>query len=66
MKDRVLREHDAEGAWTNEALPLSIRRDILNRELNKVLADRSGPEANASSRDSAEESSSSENSSHGS
>jgi hypothetical protein len=29
-----------DGAWTSETLPLKVRRDLMKRELRKVLADR--------------------------
>jgi hypothetical protein len=33
---------DREGSWTNETLPLSVRRELLERELKKLGFRRSG------------------------
>ena len=38
------------GSWANETLPLSIRRELLERELKKLGFRRSGAEGSASSR----------------
>lgn len=33
-------ENDPEGTWTNERLPLQVRRDLMNKELRRVRESR--------------------------
>ena len=40
MTKRTESEAGAEGTWTSETLPLKLRRELMNRELRQVLADR--------------------------
>lgn len=38
---------DRDGSWANETLPLSIRRELLERELRKLGFRKAGAEASA-------------------
>ena len=41
---------DREGSWTNETLPLSVRRELLERELKKLGFRKSGIDGGVSAR----------------